>query len=132
MNKFKFPQILFASATILLSAAYAFNLHREASYSESNNYSVLITFLFVPAIVSALSLLEYNRGNKKLFLRIGLASYLIAVFIHAIWVYLTFQLVYGTDFKLDTSFNGLVSVLPLCYIFALPLSALLLKKQNKL
>lgn len=131
MHKSSLAQLLFASATVLLSVAYAFSLHAEAAQEAHSNFSSLVAILFVPAIVSALSLLEYNRSHKRVFLRVGLTFSAIAFLLHALYIWFAIELVRVAGFKLNTSVSQLVYMAPLCYLILLILSSLLFKKQKR-
>ncbi len=129
VNKSSLAQILFASATVLLSAAYVFSLHQEASHEDYNNYSSLITILFVPAIVSALSLLEYNRICRRILLNIGIIITLLSTISNLMYSYFIYKLVHDAGFKLNTGAYGLLNALPLGYLIMLAVGSLILKKM---
>jgi tellurite resistance protein TehA-like permease len=131
VHKSSVAQLLFASATVLLSVAYAFGLHAEAAKAAYSNFSSLVTILFVPAIVSAVSLLEYNRSHKRVFLHVGLTFLAIAFLVNFLYIYFVFIMTRGGDSKLNTSVSQLVYMAPLCYLILLILSSLPLKRQKQ-
>lgn len=131
MQKSSLAQLLFAGATVLLSAAYAFSLHAEAAKEAYNNYSSLVTLLFVPAILSALSLIEYHRNHKRVFRRAGWTFSSIACVFHALYIWYVVELVRVAGFKLSGGLSQLVYEAPLCYLVLLLLSRLPLKKTKE-
>jgi tellurite resistance protein TehA-like permease len=131
VHKSSVAQLLFASATVLLSVAYAFSLHAEAAKAAYSNFSSLVTILFVPAIVSAVSLLEYNRSHKRVFLYVGLTFLAIAFVFNSLYIWFVFIMTRGGNSKLNTSVSQLVYMAPLCYLILLIISRLLLKKQRR-
>lgn len=122
MNKYSSPQVLLASATLLLSAAYFFILHEQTSYA------VLTSILFVPAIASAFSLFFYKKYGKRFILNIALLPTSICITFTSLYLYFVFKVLHTAGVQFDSSFAGLLYVLPLGYLLALAVGSLLLKK----
>jgi hypothetical protein len=121
---------LLTGAAILLSAAYLITLYHEASQEKSDDFPMLVTVMFVPAIISAVSFLAYQSSFKKRYLTIGRIFTILCVITCIFDVYLMFVAIDSIMVDFDTTIYGLLYELPLVYLISLVASSLSKKTNN--
>jgi hypothetical protein len=130
MTKATLTELLLASTTILLSAAYLICLNQQASQGKHNDYSVLVAILFIPAIISAFTLLAHSIWAKKVFLSTGVLFAIICFFINLSYSIFCCLLLSKAGFKFNDIIKVLPYLLPLGYPILLTVGHLVLKKRN--
>lgn len=130
MSKAHSLQILFASAAIMLCIAYYITFyHANHSGYVVDNYSPMLTILFVPVIASSLCFLFYVLTRSETYKKFGITCILIYLIPQtSLLIVACSALSSNDDFKLGTSLNGFAEIAPLIYFISLLLGSLLLKK----